>query len=710
MEGKMFKILFFIVFILILSTNAALLAALNEVALIRRVKGNVWITKVKDGKKTKADPFCVLKKGDLLKTEDNGEVLVRYFYGKKERYLSSTTVRIGYDNGAIIKGKKDILPVISNIRRPALKARPIQNENNWDIIGFYVRGIPQPLPDQYFSKPDITRYAVIIGISKFKDSNIPELKYAVNDAEAFRNYLLSPFGGSFDNRNIRFLKNENATQKNIKEAITTFLKKTTGDDLVIIFIAGHGVDDLDRPGNFYLLTHDTEIDKLASTAYNMDYMNSDMKRYISAEKLILLADTCHSGAININNLQLRPRGVSNNFNTAISAISHSKNGWAMITASRAGEVALEFETSEKGHGVFTYYLLDGLYGKADITGNYNGIITITEAFDYVEGRVKYATRNLQHPVISGDFDYNLPIGFLPSEESKNNIIAPESSGTQTASQLAGTINIKSSDDNANIFINEDFVGKTSKNEPFSKNVSVGSAKVNITKKGLRDFERIVYVNPNETSSIYAKMRSAEDGKTHVQPVLTTDDSKLKDNIDRLLKELEEMRLKQMEDETDLERTKIKKTPVRKLFKENTIPVSIKRFTANMNTLFSQSDMDILRARVIDELSKNSDISIVERDLEYQEELLREQRIGGSILADEMYRIELGNILAANFICFSSVLTDYDTNNLILRMEIVESTTTLVKPIEHRFGPGGISLNDPKLIASKISKIVSGKVK
>ena len=38
-----------------------------------------------------------------------------------------------------------------------------------------------------------------------------------------------------------------------------------------------------------------------------------------------------------------------------------------------------------GHGVFTYYLLDGLKGKADLDAD--GIITVDEAYTYVSKKV-----------------------------------------------------------------------------------------------------------------------------------------------------------------------------------------------------------------------------------------------------------------------------------------------------------------------------------
>lgn len=48
----------------------------------------------------------------------------------------------------------------------------------------------------------------------------------------------------------------------------------------------------------------------------------------------------------------------------------------VLTASRAGEVSEERD--DLGHGVFTYYLLEGLNAKADVDGD--NLVTVDEAY------------------------------------------------------------------------------------------------------------------------------------------------------------------------------------------------------------------------------------------------------------------------------------------------------------------------------------------
>lgn len=727
------KLVFVFAFVFVLRTSAALVSAQDAVSMVKDLKGDVWLITDKSEEKTRVTPMFELKEGDMLEIGKNSGATLLYYYSEtEERYLENSVIEIGREKGAVHKGKAESIDGSGEDGFIRIESDlPVSLKSQEDFGAFTLRGNPPPPPSKYFDEANIKRYAVIIGISKFKDTKIPALKYADRDAQSFYDYITSPTGGSFNPGDVLLLKNEDATLKNIKDAITNFLKKAVEEDFVVVYIASHGEPEPDRPQNLYLLTHDSELEKLASTAYHMENVNLDMKRYISSQRLIFLADACHAGGIASGGFGTR--GFSNPINNALSALSVTKEGWAMITASRASEVSLESDKWGSGHGAFTYFLLEGLNGKADVAGNYNGIVTIAEAFDYLENKVKRATQNAQHPIISGDFDNNLPLGFLPIVAQKGAADPSEDTAAKVQAELKGTISLKSTEDDANIFLNGKFTGKTSLKDHFVKDLPAGSVKVSVKKKGLPDFEKLVYINPDETSNVYVAMRSAQtadeaapvqqapSAKTenvaeerYVEPKI--DEAALKSGIDTLIKELEEMRLKQMAAEGIAEKPKVEiekpsdGKPIEKIEQPKGVPISIKRFTANMRALSDQIDMDILRMRVIDELIKESGISIVERDIQYQEDILREQRLGGSVLADKMFRIELGKILGADFICFSRVFPSYDTDDLILRLEIIETATTLVDTVEYSFKSNDISMANAKIIASKIKEKIAEKRK
>lgn len=63
-----------------------------------------------------------------------------------------------------------------------------------------------------------------------------------------------------------------------------------------------------------------------------------------------------------------------------------------------------------GHGAFTYFLLEGLQGKADHNGD--GIVRAAELTEYLAEVVPERTKALQHPRAAGHFDPSLPLSVL----------------------------------------------------------------------------------------------------------------------------------------------------------------------------------------------------------------------------------------------------------------------------------------------------------
>ncbi len=254
------------------------------------------------------------------------------------------------------------------------------------------------------------RWAVIVGVSEYGNRGIPALKYADRDAEALAAFLQTPEGGGFDADHMRVMVNKDATLSNLREAMIDFLQQAIDKDLVIIYFAGHGAPDPTRPQNLYLLTYDTDPSRLGTTAFPMWDIQTVVSRQIAAKKVVVLSDACHSGGISID---VATRGLdvtqSNPINQYLAELARAKDGMVVFTASAAGEVSQEFP--ELGHGVFTYYLLEGLKGAAD--ANNDLLVTVNEMMGYVEEQVKRKTRGAQNPTRSQTtYDKELPMSVL----------------------------------------------------------------------------------------------------------------------------------------------------------------------------------------------------------------------------------------------------------------------------------------------------------
>lgn len=268
------------------------------------------------------------------------------------------------------------------------------------------RGLGAVVPTSYATYVD--RWAIVVGISKYKHENL-NLKYAHRDAEALCELLLTPSGGGFEKEHVVKLVNEEATTANITRALRSFLKKPAKEDIVLIYFACHGTPDIDRPGIVYLLTHDVDPGDISGTALPMREIDLSLKENLLAERVIILADTCHSAAIG-GGIGRRDAGDNSAVvNSYLREVSKTRGGVALLTSAEANEVSFEDTKWGEGHGVFTHYLLEGMKGAADRNPK-NGVVTVGELFEYVRENVQRATENKQHPCVgTNSYDRNLPV-------------------------------------------------------------------------------------------------------------------------------------------------------------------------------------------------------------------------------------------------------------------------------------------------------------
>jgi uncharacterized caspase-like protein len=253
-------------------------------------------------------------------------------------------------------------------------------------------------------------WAAVIGISEYQSHPIRPLRYADRDAEAFYNYLTTPLdsgGRGASQANIRKLINKDATRLNIVEAIKDFMKSAIEEDVVIIYFAGHGAPDPSRPDVPFLLAYDSDLLRLASTAVEMKEIYDAIRYYIKAKKVIVFADACHSAGISGD---IAERGQANVelVNRFLEEIARAGNSVLTFSASEASEFSQESPLWGGGHGVFTYYVLEGLKGKANTDSD--PIVRLGELVDYVNQNVRRDTKSLQHPTPSQtQWDRNLPM-------------------------------------------------------------------------------------------------------------------------------------------------------------------------------------------------------------------------------------------------------------------------------------------------------------
>jgi metacaspase-1 len=162
----------------------------------------------------------------------------------------------------------------------------------------------------------------------------------------------------------------------------------------------------------HLIPSDADPDDLFSTALPMDDLQTIFGR-IEAERVVAFLDACYSGAAGgrtFSSKKTRAGAVDDLF---LERLTRSK-GRAIVTASRPAEVSIELP--ELGHGIFSYYLVNGLKGAGDL--NRDGIVSLQELYEYVEQQVTAKSRAVggnQHPVMKGELEGVLPLTKVPAK-------------------------------------------------------------------------------------------------------------------------------------------------------------------------------------------------------------------------------------------------------------------------------------------------------
>jgi peptidoglycan/xylan/chitin deacetylase (PgdA/CDA1 family)/tetratricopeptide (TPR) repeat protein len=215
-------------------------------------------------------------------------------------------------------------------------------------------------------------WAVIVGINDYQ--HWPKLRYAVNDANGVEETLVTKFG--FKHENIRKLTNGDATRQRIMEVLgDEFTGKTIQrEDRIFFFFAGHGatrtLDDGRQIG--FIVPVDADQSNYISTAISMTALR-EAADLIPAKHIYFVMDSCYSG------LALsRGAGLFSRDRTYLEEVTR-RTARQILTAGGADQ--LVSDEGPDGHSVFTWALLQGLQGQADLDGN--GVITASELGAYI---------------------------------------------------------------------------------------------------------------------------------------------------------------------------------------------------------------------------------------------------------------------------------------------------------------------------------------
>ena len=215
-------------------------------------------------------------------------------------------------------------------------------------------------------------WAVVVGVDDY--AHWPRLGHAVRDAEAVKGLLVGKLG--FKAAHVITLENQAATRTNVLAAFNEQLPKAglKKTDNLFVFFAGHGATQHLSSGRDlgYIVPVDASTDDFATSAIPMTELQN-ISEGLVARHAIFIMDACYSGLGLV-----RGGGAGANNGNFLRDNAH-RIGRQMLTAGGADQMVAD--GGPGGHSIFTWTLLQGLSGKADLNGD--NIITATELAAYV---------------------------------------------------------------------------------------------------------------------------------------------------------------------------------------------------------------------------------------------------------------------------------------------------------------------------------------
>lgn len=220
--------------------------------------------------------------------------------------------------------------------------------------------------------PVSDKWALVVGISKFDRSSL-NLKYAAKDAEDFKDFLINKCHFAPDH--ILSLINERATRNNILEVLgDSWLPRVAIEsDLVVIFFSSHGSpSDMDVAGVNYLVTYDTNPEKLFTTGISIQNLANTIRERVKAKRVLIILDACHSGGASSS------KGLYRTGNVDALQIAQG-TGHAVICSSTKSESS--WESKNYQNGIFTHTLIESFQTNGSHT-------KLSEAFNKLKTGVQ----------------------------------------------------------------------------------------------------------------------------------------------------------------------------------------------------------------------------------------------------------------------------------------------------------------------------------
>lgn len=226
----------------------------------------------------------------------------------------------------------------------------------------------------------------VIAIGNENYQLVPSVSFAENDMEVFCKYCQKTLGVPISN--IRKYKDATfgvmlSALKDLKEIAEAY----NGDINVLFYYAGHGFPD-EKSRKAYLLPIDAD-GKQSEVCFPISRLYSELAA-LNSKSTVVFMDACFSGAQRGDGMLASARGV------AIEVMEEMVQGNLVVFSAASGDETA-YPYKEKGHGMFTYFLLKNVQEA-------KGAVTLGELSDYIITNVKrqsvVTNRKSQTPTVT----------------------------------------------------------------------------------------------------------------------------------------------------------------------------------------------------------------------------------------------------------------------------------------------------------------------
>jgi len=346
-------------------------------------------------------------------------------------------------------------------------------------------------------------HAIIIGTSNYNGDEL-DLKYAAKDAEDFAKALELTANQYFrkDKVDITLFSTENAdfskwpTKVNIEWAFAEVSTTANPSDVLVVYLAGHGVNYGGSEGDFYYLTSEASNGKLTDPVVRDQVAISsneltELIKTIPALKQVLILDACHSGIVAEDLMTSRTGRPS----SEIRALERMKDRTGMYVLAGSAADAVSYEASVYGQGLLTYSLLFGMKGAAL---RENKFVDIMKLFQFAADKVPELAENIggvQKPEIRVPYQaQSFDIG-ISTEEVQNQIILPSPKP---------------------LFLRSNFTNEITFNDNLRLSESINDELINIQ---TRDENEVIFIDASRFSDAYSlKGRYQKNGDAYTVQV------------------------------------------------------------------------------------------------------------------------------------------------------------------------------------------------